>query len=226
MKKNQAPTYRLESNPTVERVLNAALTVFTQKGYDGTSIREIRTRAGVTQPVIYYHFGNKLELYKALVEQSMRLFFEQLQELLQPLSSPWERLSAIMKHHFEFHRRYPERSAFIYSAFFGLPRVIESQHLLDMGYHLLDMVTGEIVALQEEGTIRSGDAKLMALALLGTFNMFKMRHLLEPQFELSEERADQLLRDFLHGVGTEEKAKPAGRRLHATPGRPGDEPMS
>jgi TetR/AcrR family transcriptional regulator len=48
-------------------IRNAAAELFAEKGFAATSTREICQRAGVTKPVLYYHFGNKGELYEELV---------------------------------------------------------------------------------------------------------------------------------------------------------------
>jgi len=41
------------------RLLEGALSLFSKKGYEGASVREIIEEAGVTRPVLYYYFKNK-----------------------------------------------------------------------------------------------------------------------------------------------------------------------
>ena len=48
-------------------ILNAAMELFALKGYAGGSIREICQAAGVTKPVLYYHFRSKEHLYRELM---------------------------------------------------------------------------------------------------------------------------------------------------------------
>jgi TetR/AcrR family transcriptional regulator len=48
-------------------LIKAAMACFAQKGYAGCSIREICQAAGVTKPVLYYHFHSKEELYQELM---------------------------------------------------------------------------------------------------------------------------------------------------------------
>ncbi|HVW18103.1 MAG TPA: helix-turn-helix domain-containing protein [Solirubrobacteraceae bacterium] len=55
---------------TRERILEVALELFTERGYDGTSLRDIATRLGITKAALYYHFARKLDI---LVELHMRL---------------------------------------------------------------------------------------------------------------------------------------------------------
>jgi AcrR family transcriptional regulator len=55
-----------EAASTRERILNVALELFTEKGYDGTSLREIAETLGVTKAAIYYHFASKEDILMAL----------------------------------------------------------------------------------------------------------------------------------------------------------------
>lgn len=58
---------RAERREVIER---AAAEVFATRGYHGASIDEIAARAGVTAPVIYDHFGSKLDLHRRLLERT------------------------------------------------------------------------------------------------------------------------------------------------------------
>ena len=52
--------------PGRERIEQAALELFGERGYDATSIAEIGERAGITKSVLYHHFGSKADLYAAV----------------------------------------------------------------------------------------------------------------------------------------------------------------
>lgn len=51
---------------TRERVLDAALDLFIEHGFDGTSMREIAERVGVTKAALYYYFPSKDDMLMAL----------------------------------------------------------------------------------------------------------------------------------------------------------------
>jgi AcrR family transcriptional regulator len=52
---------------TRERILEVALELFTAKGYDATSMREIAERLNITKPALYYHFDSKEEIVRTLL---------------------------------------------------------------------------------------------------------------------------------------------------------------
>jgi AcrR family transcriptional regulator len=54
---------------TRERILDVALDLFTEQGYDQTSLREIAEQLGFTKAALYYHFASKEEIFMALHER-------------------------------------------------------------------------------------------------------------------------------------------------------------
>lgn len=61
-----------DSEATRRAVLDAAQHLFAAKGFAGTSMRELASVSGISQPLIHYHFGSKEGLYSAVKERLMR----------------------------------------------------------------------------------------------------------------------------------------------------------
>ena len=58
-----------DGNAVRDRLLGAALQLFSRKGFESASVRELTEAAKVTRPTLYYHFGSKEGLYLELVER-------------------------------------------------------------------------------------------------------------------------------------------------------------
>ncbi len=58
-------TERINAKP---QILQAALEIFAQKGYDGARMDEIAAHAGMPKSLIYYHYKGKAHLLEALIE--------------------------------------------------------------------------------------------------------------------------------------------------------------
>src|SRR5579862_1082943 len=77
MQQNQAESkgfhFRPGTHPkgedTARRILEAAIEVFAEEGYDGASTRTLAKRAGVNLPAIQYYFGSKEGLYRAAIDE-------------------------------------------------------------------------------------------------------------------------------------------------------------
>jgi len=59
---------RPSADPTRERILTAAVDLFSERSFEGATTREIAARAEVTQPLLNYHFRSKDELWRAAVD--------------------------------------------------------------------------------------------------------------------------------------------------------------
>lgn len=55
-----------------QQLLDVAMALFAEKGFDGASIEEIAHRAGVSKPVVYEHFGGKEGIYAVVVDREMQ----------------------------------------------------------------------------------------------------------------------------------------------------------
>jgi AcrR family transcriptional regulator len=64
--------------PGHERVLQAGLELFGERGYHATSIAEIGERAGIAKSVLYHHFGSKAGLYEAVAEAETGALLERV----------------------------------------------------------------------------------------------------------------------------------------------------
>jgi AcrR family transcriptional regulator len=64
---------RMTADERRERLLSAALELFSRQGFAGTTTKQIAHYAGVTEAIVFRHFPNKEELYWAVIEQQCAL---------------------------------------------------------------------------------------------------------------------------------------------------------
>jgi AcrR family transcriptional regulator len=88
-----------------EAIRTAAAELFAERGYTATSTREICQRAGITKPVLYYHFGNKAQLYEELVLDAYREYQREVRRASQRGRSTRERLIETLHGILAFARR-------------------------------------------------------------------------------------------------------------------------
>ena len=64
------------ANDTKERILAAALEMFSQKGYAGTNIRELTASLGLVKSGVYKHFESKEAIWNALLDEMIVYYDE------------------------------------------------------------------------------------------------------------------------------------------------------
>src|SRR6204780_3091478 len=84
------------------QLLGAAQEVFVAHGYHAAAMDEIAERAGVSKPVLYQHFPGKLELYLALLDESVDTLLETVRDALRSDADPKQRVAATFGAYFEY----------------------------------------------------------------------------------------------------------------------------
>ncbi|MGI5158947.1 TetR/AcrR family transcriptional regulator [Microbispora sp. CA-102843] len=79
-------------------ILSAALAEIVEHGYEGTTVRKIASRVGVTVPALYYHFENKQAMLRELLDRAMRIVLTHARAALEEAgASCVDRLSALVE---------------------------------------------------------------------------------------------------------------------------------
>ena len=73
-----------------QRLLDAAMALFAEKGLDGVSTRELATAAGVNLSAITYHFGGKTALYEAAMRHALTQLEPRRRGVIEKLGSAVE----------------------------------------------------------------------------------------------------------------------------------------
>lgn len=78
---------------TREKILAAALQIFSERGFEGARTRDIAERAGANLGLIKYYFDTKEQLWKAAVDRAFEILTRDFQELMAPSSEVDERVA-------------------------------------------------------------------------------------------------------------------------------------
>jgi AcrR family transcriptional regulator len=65
-----------------EQLIEISRAIFAERGYEGTAVEEIASRASVSKPVVYEHFGGKEGLYAVVVDREVRTLIDSLEAAL------------------------------------------------------------------------------------------------------------------------------------------------
>jgi len=83
-------------------IINTAEKLFANRGYDGTSVRDIAEEAGVNIAMISYYFGSKEKLIQALFEERTRDIITKIESLLKDESlTPFQKMEVLVDDYVE-----------------------------------------------------------------------------------------------------------------------------
>lgn len=158
---------------TAEAILDAAEPLFGSQGFAATTIKQIGKAAGLNPALIYYYFGSKEDLYRALLNRLFGTLTQRGAERLATVSSPEEAIRTLLGLQSEIMSRSP-----------SLPRIL-AREMADHGAahaqegiaHLSATLFSRLHALiqhgQAAGTIRADvDARFAAVSTVSLVPYF------------------------------------------------------
>lgn len=183
-----------------ERLLQSALTLFTSRGYAATSVREIVATAGVTKPVLYYHFGSKEGLYLALLQESFSTFEGMLGEFATTPGTARQRLQYFCRSIFDSAAANVDVVRLSHSIYFGPP---QGAPFFDFAGFFQKMLDG-IAAILAEGTANGEFRPLprheLTWAVMGILNVCMQEKICQPLPRIDGDGMDVALTILLDGI--------------------------
>jgi TetR/AcrR family transcriptional regulator len=191
-----------------DTILKTAMKLFARKGYAGCSIREICQTAGVTKPVLYYHFRCKEQLYQELM---MDIFNQTRKNLLRLSSfrgSLRDRLILYVSSELRNCHKDPDQVQLLFRMMFSPEGEYPYFNFVEEFQRERKIIAGFIRDNGPEQ--RSSDPELVATALMGMMLIFILEHLFTKRRTLTQANAKKLVDLLLPSLATANIAIPIG----------------
>lgn len=196
---------------TKTRILDAALSAFSRKGYHDTRLDDIVDESDTSKGAIYFHFANKERLFLALVDQFADLLERRVQDAIEGQAGGMTRVQIALETVLETFGRYRRPAKILLVQAVGLGTVFENKRaeVNDRFARLIQSYLDEAVEL---GDIAQTDTEVVAHAWMGAIYGLVIRWVTtgEPEpARIMEGLVPLLLRSV--GYDAREVSKPAGR---------------
>lgn len=155
-----------------DEILAAAIRCFASRGYEGTATREIAREAGAKQPLIFYHFGSKADLYLAAVLDQLAQLLAGLEAALAGEHDDLARLRTFVQVYFDHFTIHEPGLSVCLRELSGLPdslpeRISQAHRASATG--ILQQIVADGIA---GGTFRPLDPEACAFAIIGILQAF------------------------------------------------------
>lgn len=188
--------FQIRSN---DRILMEALQLFSSKGYDATSVREICEAADITKPTLYHFYGSKEGVYRALVDGTLEAFHANLVRDLEAEIPVAEKLRRVARGYFDNARQNRELMRFILSL---VHNPAGSAPRTDFPRFYEEMV-GRIARCVEHGVVAgefcAGATDVRMLLFMGALGESLCGNVLLGKPDLTPELADAIVDSLLRG---------------------------
>lgn len=142
---------------TLEKIEQAAFSLFSKKGYEGTSMNDIAQKVGISKPSIYFYFKSKEELYFRIVNNQVDQYFSALSlELESNKDAPEDRrLFNLFLNHVEFFLSDVTRAGFFVNCIFLCSKEVKEKLLSNNIYRDLDTALRDyILDIYKSGLVK------------------------------------------------------------------------
>jgi len=172
---------------TKERILDAALTLFAENGYDGTSVEQIANIVGIKAPSLYKHYKGKEDILNALID-SAETWYEEMfgsENNIGEVPQSREEFIKVTMERISFTMRDPiirKTRILLVQEQFRNERISEAttRHQLD---GIQRMYAKIIEGMMDEGIVKSDDSDLLAAELTAPVVLQIARSDRQPQCE-------------------------------------------
>ena len=120
-----------------ERIAEAAMEVFAEKGYTDASFGDISLVAGITRPVVYDHFRSKKELYLWLLERERDRAVEYVTARLKNDETAEQRMWRTIDAFFSYAENHPFAWRMLFQESTGDPEIVEAHRRIQARAHMV-----------------------------------------------------------------------------------------
>jgi TetR/AcrR family transcriptional regulator len=211
---------RVQNPETARRILAAAENHFAAEGLAGARTDEIAAAAHANKAMLYYYFGDKRRLHRAVLENLLRQLRLLSDEFAHSKASPHRNLENLLLGYMDFLASHPNYPRLIQR------QAMESSHGFDWIFReFLSPFQNTLNKIIEAGAkqreFRHVDARHAVFSILGMTTFYFVAARRYPQFfdgdaiapKALEERKKAMLDLLMHGLLQPQKRQPEARRL-------------
>jgi AcrR family transcriptional regulator len=170
------------------QLLGAARDVFVAQGYHAAAMDEIAERAGVSKPVLYQHFPGKLDLYLALLDESVAELVGAVSAALASTTDNRERVPATFRAFFDYVSGAGQAFRLVFESDLSNEPAVRAR--LDRAmYECAEMISEFI---REDAGVSNEEADLLGMALVGMAQV-SARYWLSSEGAFDKDLAEELL---------------------------------
>lgn len=147
-------------NKTKRKIFETSLKLFSEKGYDATSIEEITATVGVAKGTLYYHFSSKEEIFNFLVEEGMKLLINSIEIKISKCDNVLDKIKAVSLIQLKAVKKYENLLTIVMSQTWG--NETRNVFCKEKVIEYIEVIKGIVKEGVDNGDIVNCDAEILA----------------------------------------------------------------
>ena len=188
-----------------DAILKTAARLFTTQGFDGTTTIQIAREAGATEPLIYYHFKGKDDLFTHIIAATFSEYFSRIDNLEQNPDSPFRQIQRLIELQYDIAEEMPDEVQLIANTCptrLNDPEDICAGNVKEYRRRLLGYLTRSISEGVRAGEFEQVPVEETAILIISVINgIVRYRKMqLDPQKNLREAAVNFCRRSLMNGT--------------------------
>ena len=185
----------LKTENTEEEILNAAITIFQQKGMAGARMQEIADKAKINKALLHYYYRSKQLLFEAVFKNAFNLLAPQIGKVLNDDTDLFEKIRGFTNNYVSFVIKHPYLPNFVIQELNSNPDFIQKLRASE-NFPSTEKFKLQVVTAINEGKIRNIEAEQLLINII-SLNIFPFiaEPLLMALVNVDKEKYDILLQN-------------------------------
>ncbi len=189
---------RLQPELRRRQILDAAVHLFYEVGYEGTSLRDLSARVGINKATIYHYFESKEEILFDLIRQVGQELLKGVRQESRKKAAPLDVLEGMIRFQIEYMENHVEEIKVLVEEKKSLRSELQQASRATES-EILQLYKDALARCEAAGEVRSVHATTAAFGILGQINW--LYHWYKPEGPLSiRELADAVVTLLFHGL--------------------------
>ncbi len=182
-----------------QKIVEIAVNLFSERGYEAVGVQEIVTAAEVTKPTLYHYFGSKIGLFREILKVKSNDFIDRLKAASEYKGDLPLTLNNIAKLYFDFAKNNKTYYRMLLGMSFGPPESESSKEVLGLFRIQFDLVNAIFIScVNDHGNMR-GRNEAYAITFIGMINNY-ISLFFYGLVDLNDELLYKAVKQFMHGI--------------------------
>jgi TetR/AcrR family transcriptional regulator len=185
-------------NKTKKVIFEAAIKLFSKKGYHKSTMDEIAEAAGVAKGTLYYHFNSKEDIFRFIIDEGVKIIEDEIKDRTMHLDNPIDKLRMVCKVQLELVIKYIEFFKTVLSQMWGDEE--RQNQLREVLGRYFKLIEGYLREAADEGVIANSNIEIIAFNFFGIMASTVVYSLIHKEMDVNE-LIDTLLEFIMRAIG-------------------------
>jgi AcrR family transcriptional regulator len=190
-----------EKNSKEDMIINAALKLFSERGYHKTAVSEIAQEAGVAKGTVYWYFDSKKQLFQAILLSGLKELQARIRNKIKEEQDEIKKLRIIVELYLNFFEEGSQLSKMYQESTIAISKDFKEK-MITFREREANLITNIINTAQSKGDfkaeINSSDAANLVLGMISSYNP----HICEEVDGALTDKVEVIINLFFNGIRT------------------------